>query len=75
MRQRKVLPEENRWWDVSLLRVMNAVPEEIAGVYLIANSEGTPIHAGESDDVRNALRKHVSGESEEAACIRSHGPV
>ena len=49
------------------------VPERFRGVYLIADSEGTPIYAGESPDLRNALRKHAEGESEEAACIRAHG--
>ena len=73
MRLRKVLPEENRWWPLSARHVLAVVPERIRGVYLIADSEGTPIYAGESPDLRNSLRKHVEGESEEAACIHSHG--
>ena len=75
MRLRKVLPEENRWWPFSVQQVIAVVPERIRGVYLIADSEGTPIFAGESPDLRNALRKHAEGESEEAACIRSHGAI
>ena len=73
MRLRKVLPEENRWWPLSVQQVLAVVPERIRGVYLIADSEEAPIYAGESPDLRNALRKHVEGESEEAACIRAHG--
>ena len=73
MRLRKVLPEENRWWPFSVQQVMAVVPERMGGVDLIADSEGTPIYAGESPDLRNALRKHAEGESEEAACIRAHG--
>ena len=75
MRLRKVLPEENRWFPFSPSAVMTAVPERTAGVYLIADSGGAPIYAGESPDLRNALRRHAEGESEEAACIRSHGAV
>ena len=52
---------------------MAVVPERIRGVYLIADSEETPIYAGESPDLRNALRKHAEEESETAACLRSHG--
>ena len=73
MRLRKVLPEENRWCPFSVQQVIAVVPERVRGVYLIADSEGTPIFAGESPDLRNALRKHAEGESEEAACIRAHG--
>ena len=70
MRLRKVLLEENRWWPFSARHVQTVVPERFRGVYLIADSEGTPIYTGESPD----LRKHVEGESEEAICIRSHKP-
>ena len=71
MRLREVFPEENRWWPLDALIVGKVVPERFRGVYLIADSAGTPIYAGESPDLRNALRKHIEGESEEAACIRS----
>lgn len=70
---RKALPEESRWWPFSVQQVIAVVRERIGGVYLIADSEGTPIYAGESPDLRSALRKHAEGESEEAACLRSHG--
>ena len=73
MRLRKVLPEENRWWPFTTYEVMKVVPERFGGVYLIADSEGTPIYAGESPDLRNALRKRAEGESEEAACLCAHG--
>ena len=74
MRLRKVLPEENRWWSFDARIVGKVVRERFRGVYLIADSEGTPIYAGESPDLRNALRKHIEGESEGAICIRSHKP-
>ena len=73
MRLRKVLPEENRWWPFSAQQVMAVVPERIRGVYLIADSEGIPTYAGKSVDLRNALRKHAEGQSEQAACLRFHG--
>ena len=73
MRLRKVLLEENRWWPLEPHEIGKVVPERIGGVCLIADAEGTPIYAGESPNPRNALRKHAEGESEEAACIRSHG--
>ena len=73
VRLRKVLPEENRWWPLAARHVLAVVPERIRGVYLIGDSEGTPIYAGESPDLRNALRRHAEGESEEATCIRAHG--
>ena len=47
------------------------VPERIGGVYLIADAEGTPIYAGESDRLRDALCRQVEGQSEEAACIEA----
>ncbi len=73
LRLREVLPEENRWWPFSVQQVATVVPERFGGVYLIADSDDAVIYAGESPDLRNALRKHAEGESEEAACIRSHG--
>ena len=53
--------------------VEKCVPERFGGVYLIADSEEEVIYAGESPRLRDALWKHAAGESEQAACIRSHG--
>ena len=72
MRLRKVLPEENRWWPFEPYKIGQFVPESIGGVHLIADSGDAVIYAGDSPDLRNALRKHAEGESEEAVCIRSH---
>ena len=67
------LPGENRWWPLDCRIVGKVVPERFRGAYLIADADGTPIYAGESPDLRNALRKHAEGASEEAACLRAHG--
>ena len=75
MRLREVLPGENQWFPFSTHDIMTIVPERFRGVYLIANSDGAVIYAGESVDLRNALRKHVESTSEEAACIDSHSPT
>ena len=73
MRLRKVLLEENRWWCFSSRQALAAVTKRIRRVYLVADAEGSVICAGESVDIRNAVREHAEGTSEQAACIRSHG--
>lgn len=73
MRPREVLPGENQWFPFSRDEIMAVVPAHFRGVYLIADSEGTPIYAGEAHRLRDALMRHARGQSEEAACLRSHG--
>lgn len=69
---REVVPGENRWFPFVVGVIRRFVPER-RGVYLIAGPDTDPVYAEESEDLRDALRKHAEGESEQAACIRSHG--
>lgn len=73
MRLREVFPEENRWFPFTAHVVEKFVPERFGSVYLIADSEEQVIYAGESRRLTNALLAHAEGQSEQAACLRSHG--
>ena len=46
---------------------------QFSPLILTADSAGIHVYAGESPDLRNALRNHAEGISGEAACLRSHG--
>lgn len=60
------------WIQFNILAVEGNVPNS-SGIYMIADTSNRVIYVGKSTDLLDRLSKHVSGESEKAACLQEHG--